>query len=66
MAVDTKAKRASVQAYTLSPSLPPPDGAIDAEDRAAVGWTYAGLTFSAPAASTLDWFYGFLGWFWLR
>ena len=46
MAIDTKAKRASVQAYTLGLMRPPPDGAIGAADRATVGWFYAGLTYS--------------------
>ena len=46
MAIDTKAKRASVQAYTLGLMRPPPDGTINAADRATVGWFYAGLSYS--------------------
>ncbi len=47
MAIDTKAKRASVQAYTLGLMRPPPDGAVTAPDRATVAWFYSGLTYSA-------------------
>jgi hypothetical protein len=35
----------------LGQSLPPPDGAITAPDRAAAGWAYSGLTYSAIVAS---------------
>jgi len=45
VAIDTKAKRASVQAF-LGYMLPPPDGTIGAPDRAVVSWFYAGLDYS--------------------
>ena len=51
MAIDTKAKRASVQAYTFGLMRPPPDGTVDAPDRATVAWFYAGISYiTAPAA----------------
>ena len=61
MAVDTKAKRASVQAYTLGLMRPPPDGAITAPDRATVAWFYAGLTYSTSVfvPTTPEGFYSF-------
>jgi len=49
LSIDTKAKRASVQAYTLGLMRPPPDGTVDAGDRATVCWFYSGLTY-VPAA----------------
>lgn len=49
MAIDTKAKRASVQAYTLGLMRPPPDGTVGVGDRAAVAWFYSGLSYSPPA-----------------
>ena len=50
LAIDTKAKRASVQAYTLGLMRPPPDGTIDAGDRATLTWLYSGLSYFNPAA----------------
>ncbi len=58
MAIDTKAKRASVQAMTLGLMRPPPDGAVTAPDRATVAWFYAGLTYGAPFVPTTP-----FGWF---
>lgn len=49
MAVDTKAKRASVQAYTIYGMRPPPDGTVGAGDRATVAGFYAGITYANPA-----------------
>ena len=49
MAVDTKAKRASVQAYTLGLMRPPPDSAISEGDRATVTWFYSGLDYAQPS-----------------
>lgn len=46
MAIDTRNKRASVQAYTLGLQRPLADGAITAPDRATSGWHYAGLAYS--------------------
>lgn len=66
MAINTKAKRASVQAYTLGLMRPPPDGSVDAADRAAEAWLYSGLTYAAPNPSALDWFSQFFAWFWCR
>lgn len=61
MAVDTKAKRASVQAYTLGLMRPPPDGTVGAGDRATVAWLYAGIVYDAPAAEGLGLpYYGFI------
>lgn len=47
MAIDSRLKRASVQAYTLGLVRPAPDGTVSAADRAVAGWHYAGLTYSA-------------------
>ena len=52
MAIDTKAKRASVQAYLLGLMRPPPDGTVAAADRAAVGWFYAGIAYAAAVVVT--------------
>jgi len=50
MAVDTKAKRASVQAYTFGLMRPPPDGTVGASDRPVIAWLYSGLTYAvAPS-----------------
>lgn len=49
MAIDTKAKRASVQAYTFGLMRPPPDGAVEEGDRATVGWLYSGLDYGVPS-----------------
>lgn len=46
MAINTKSKRASVQAYTLGLMRPPPDGTIGIGDRATVAWFYSGLNYS--------------------
>lgn len=54
LAIDTKAKRASVQAYLFGLMRPPPDGAVGAADRATVGWLYAGLTYAATVARLLN------------
>lgn len=51
MAIDTKAKRASVQAYTFGLMRPPPDGTVDEGDRACVTWLYLGLDYDNPAAA---------------
>ncbi len=50
MAIDTKARRASVQAYTLGLMRPPPDGSIGTSDRPVIAWFYAGLTYAAFGA----------------
>ena len=50
MAVDTAAKRASVQAYTFGLMRPPPDGTVDVGDRATVTWLYSGLSYGPPIA----------------
>ncbi len=47
MAIDTALKRASVQAYLMGLTRPPPDGTVGAPDRAMAAWFYAGLTYSA-------------------
>lgn len=63
MAIDTKAKRASVQAYTLGLMRPPPDGVVDEGDRATVAWLYKGLDYNLPSitASVTSWFLNFMG-----
>jgi hypothetical protein len=48
MAIDTRNKRASVQAYLFGMMRPLPDGTIDASDRATLGWEYSGLTYTPP------------------
>lgn len=53
MAIDTKAKRASVQAYTLGLMRPPPDGTINAGDRATLSWLYSGLAYTASTGGSL-------------
>lgn len=52
MAIDSAAKRASVQAYTLGLVRPPPDGTIALGDRAAVVWLYSGLSYSESVAES--------------
>ena len=67
MAVDTKARRASVQAYTFGGMRPPPDGSVGEGDRATVAWLYAGLDYAAPTAELgivgyfIHWFLNFGG-----
>lgn len=52
MAIDTKLKRSSVQAYTHGLMRPPSTGGgITAAKRAEETWLYAGLTYPAPAPS---------------
>ena len=51
MAIDTKAKRASVQAYHLGGMRPPPDGTVGITDRPVVAWFYSGLVYSSTVAS---------------
>lgn len=46
MAINTRNRRASVQAYTVGLARPLADGTIDASDRATSGWHYAGLAYS--------------------
>jgi hypothetical protein len=53
MAIDTRDKRASVQAYLFGMIRPTPDGVINASDRAMTGWLYYGLTYSPPAPPSL-------------
>lgn len=51
MAIDTRDKRASAIACTVSPLLviEQPDGAIGASDRVHVGgWIYRGISIAAP------------------
>lgn len=48
MAIDTRAKRQSVQAYTFGLVRPPADGTIGAADRAACAWFYEGLEYGDP------------------
>jgi len=50
MAIDTKAKRASVQAYLLGAMRPPPDGTVSSGDRATVSWLYSGLSYITPVS----------------
>ncbi len=58
MTINTKAKRASVQAYTAGLMRPPPDGAISAADRAVAAWFYSGRNYLGPASITTQ-----SGWF---
>ena len=53
MAIDTRAKRSSVQAYATGFTLPPPDGTIAESDRAHVSWLYQGIDYDSPVVSTL-------------
>lgn len=46
MAIDTKAKRASVQAYALGIMRPPPSGTIGVGARATLSWVYSGLAYA--------------------
>jgi len=48
MAIDTAAKRASVQAYTFGLMRPPPTGTIGEAARATVTYLYAGLDYDSP------------------
>ncbi len=59
MAIDTKAKRASVQAYTPGLMRPPPDGTISEPDWATVAGFYAGLDYTGTpfvATTRPGWF----------
>ncbi len=49
MAINTKARRASVQAYTLGLMRPPPVAGVTMGDRATVSWLYSGMSYN-PAA----------------
>ena len=52
MAVDTKAKRASVQAYTLGLMRPPPSGTVGLGQRATVTYLYSGLAYAAAVVAS--------------
>lgn len=45
MAIDTAAKRASVQAYTLGLMRLPPTGSVTKADQATVAWLYSGHSY---------------------
>ena len=49
MAIDTRSRRSSVQAYAMCYTMPPPDGTIGAVDRAHKAGFYSGLTYGTPA-----------------
>ena len=53
MAIDTKAKRASVQAYTLGLMRPPPDGTVGVSDRPVLAWFYSGITYALATAAAI-------------
>lgn len=53
MAIDTVAKRSSVQSYTFGLTRPPADGTIGEADRAACAWFYSGLTYGEPVIPAL-------------
>lgn len=52
MAIDTAAKRASVQAYTVGLMRPPPSGTVGVGARATVAYFYSGLAYAAGAVVT--------------
>lgn len=62
MAINTKARRASVQAYTFGLMRPPPDGTVDEGDRATVAWFYKGLDYDNPTITVgiMSWFLNFM------
>ncbi|MCK5607406.1 hypothetical protein KAR91_36315 [Candidatus Pacearchaeota archaeon] len=62
MAIDTAAKRASVQAYALGLMRPPPDGTVNEGDRACLAWLYQGMDYDSPTPTGKGhrWFM----WFW--
>lgn len=68
MAIDTAAKRASVQAYATGNMRPPPDGSVSEGDRATVAWLYNGMNYDTPVLGGLPlwWFNAFYAWFWMR
>lgn len=53
MAVDTKTKRASVQAYTVYGSLPVPDSTVAEGDRAHVQGLFSGMDYETPAVAVI-------------
>lgn len=53
MAIDTKAKRASVQAYTFGLMRPPPDGTVGTQDRPTLAWLYAGIVYAAATVTAV-------------
>ncbi len=52
MAIDTAAKRASVQSYVMGVPLPLPSGVSTEGSRATTAWLYAGLNYG-PAGDEL-------------
>ncbi len=65
MAINTKAKRASVQAMTLGLMRPPPSGVVDSPARATVAWLYGGINYLNDHREIYG-FGGFINWFQLR
>lgn len=51
MAVDTRNKRSSVQAYTFGLMRPLADGAATEPDRATLAWLYSGIDYDSAAAA---------------
>jgi hypothetical protein len=47
MAINSAARRASVQAYTMGAMRPPPDGTVGEGDRATLTWLYHGIDYQA-------------------
>lgn len=54
MAIDSAAKRSSVQAYTVGLLRPPPDGTISAEDRAQLAWFYQRASTASITLTDVD------------
>ncbi len=65
MAINTKARRASVQAMTLGLMRPPPTGVVDSPARAAVAWLYGGISYLTDRRE-IHGFSDFINWFQLR
>ncbi len=65
MAINTKARRASVQAYTLGLMRPPPAGVVGPPARAAVAWLYGGIDYLTDSRD-IHRFNDFISWFYLR
>ncbi len=61
MAIDTEAKRRSVQAMTFGLVRPTVDGTISEPDRATCAWIYAGIDFDNPSPTfpVISWFTNF-------
>lgn len=61
MAINTRNRRSSVQAYLFGMMRPLADGTINTADRATLNWMYSGLTYTpTPPGSANEPWSGFI------